>query len=81
MENEVLVTARLDRDTDQALDRLAQQAGRSKVQLVEDVLRDYVAADARFAAAVEEGLASWRAGELVTHDEVAEGIARRLRPA
>lgn len=81
MKEEVLLTARLDRETDTALDHLARRAGRSKAQLVEDVLRDYVAADARFAAAVEEGIADWRAGDLVPHADVAEEVARLLRQA
>ena len=78
MNDSVTLSASVDPDTDAALERLAARSGRSKSELIESVLRDFVDADGQFITLVEEGIASWRAGDVTTHADVGAEVNRLL---
>ena len=57
----------------------ARRTGKNAVQLVEEALDRMLAYEERFLAAVEEGRASSRRGDLLEHDEVVERIEEAFR--
>ena len=70
MSGEVIITAEISANLDEALTHLALVRGQSKSELVHDALKFYVQSEDDFVAAVEEGLADIRAGRLVDHEDV-----------
>lgn len=63
-----------------SLERLASENGRSRDAMIELALRAFVQSEERFAAAVEEGLEAWKAGDVVEHaDVIAEFESRHGR--
>lgn len=78
MTDKVTLSATVDPDTDATLELVAARSGRSKAELVAHVLRDFADADGRFISLVEEGIASWRAGDLVSREQVLEDVERLL---
>lgn len=74
-------TVRLDAEISEelaaSLDRLASEIGRSRDDMIELALRAFVQSEEQFAAAVEEGLAAWRAGDVVEHADVVAEFERR----
>ena len=70
MADDVAIEARVPPELDEALGRLALARGISKPELVKEALADFVLGEAAFAAAVEEGRAAARAGDLIDHDDV-----------
>ena len=70
MPDDIAIEARIPQALDEALDRLALMRGKSKSSLVCEVLDAFVRGEEEFIAAVEEGRAAARAGELIDHHEV-----------
>lgn len=54
--------------------QLAIRAGKDTAQIVEEAVDRLLEYDAAFIAAVEEGRASAKRGDLLEHDEVVERI-------
>ena len=61
------------------LRQLATRTGRDASQVVEEAVDNVLDYEQRFIAAVEEGRASARRGDLLDHDEVVERIERMFR--
>jgi predicted transcriptional regulator len=57
----------------------AARTGRNADQVIEEALDRMMEYDARFTAAVEEGLAEANRGDLLDHGEVVERIERIFR--
>ena len=62
----IAIPAELDR----ALGELAVARGQTKARLVREALAEFILSEQAFIAAVEEGRAEARAGDLIDHDEV-----------
>ena len=78
MPEDVAIDTRIPVDVDDALARLAKMRGKSKSALVREALTEFVLSEEAFAAAIEEGRADARAGNLASHDEVVSEIQRFL---
>ena len=61
------------------LQQAASRAGKEPAQVVEEAVDRMLEYEERFIAAVEEGRASARRGDLLEHDEVVERIERMFR--
>lgn len=61
------------------LRQLATRAGKDAEQVVEEAVDRMLEYDERFLAAVEEGRASARKGDLLEHDEVVKRIEQMFR--
>ena len=79
MTKDVTITARISGELGEQLTRLSDAVGRSKSWVVTEALRNYVAAEMDFIAAVEEGMREAEAGRLVDHADVVKEHARRRR--
>jgi predicted transcriptional regulator len=66
-------------DKEARLNEVAVRTGKNPEQIVEEAVDRMLEYDERFVAAVEEGRASARRGDLQEHDEVVERIERMLR--
>jgi predicted transcriptional regulator len=62
------------------LQQVATRVGKNTAQVVEEAVDRMLEYDERFIAAVEEGRASARRGDLLEHDEVVERIEQMFRP-
>lgn len=81
----VPVTVRLPTALNAKLEQLAQATRRSKSWLAAEAIGAYVATEADYLAAIEEGRAAAREGRLVPHEKVREwllswGSDRELPP-
>ena len=72
MPDDVAIT--IPAELDEALTALATARGKSKTALVRDALAEFVLSEQAFVAAVEEGRAEARAGNLIDHDDVMREI-------
>jgi len=70
------VTVRLDDDTADALDRLAESLDWSRDDVAAQAIREYVALQAWQVAEVEAGLAQAEAGDFASDGDVARVIAK-----
>ncbi len=70
------VTVRLDDDTANALDRLAESLDRSRDDVAAQAIREYVALQAWQVAEVEAGLAQADAGDFASDGDVARVMAK-----
>src|ERR1035437_3169558 len=61
------------------LQQVATRVGKNTAQVVEEAVDRMLEYDERFIAAVEEGRASARRGDLLEHDEVVERIEQMFR--
>jgi predicted transcriptional regulator len=61
------------------LHQLATRTGKETAQVVEEAVDRLLEYDACFIAAVEEGRAAARRGDLLEHEEVVERIERMFR--
>ena len=66
-------------DKQARLQEFASRAGKNAEQVVAEAVDQMLEYDARFIAAVEQGRASSRKGDLIEHDEVVERIEQILR--
>ncbi len=69
----------LSAEKEARLREVATRTGKDAGQLVEEAVDRMLEYDVRFSAAVEEGRASARRGELLEHDDVVERIERMFR--
>ncbi len=74
MAESAVVTVRLAANVKQRLDKLARATRRSKSFLAAEAIERYVADEAEFLAAVEEGVAQADAGQVVSHDRVSAWV-------
>jgi predicted transcriptional regulator len=61
------------------LHQFATRTGKNPEQVVEEAVHRMLDYDERFLAAVEEGRAAARRGDLLEHDQVVERIEQMLR--
>lgn len=78
-----VVTARLDAETLDGLDQLAERLERSRAWLVAKAVQQYVKEENEFYAFVKEGEDAIERGDYVTHEELVAEIKamRRQRDA
>jgi predicted transcriptional regulator len=69
----------LSPDKEARLRQLANRTGKDAEQVVEEAVDRMLEYDERFLAAVEEGRASGRKGDLLEHDEVVKRIEQMFR--
>jgi predicted transcriptional regulator len=67
-------------DQEAKLSQIATHAGLDTERLVKEAALRLVEEDAKFRAAVREGIAQADRGELIEHDEVVARIERLLQP-
>jgi predicted transcriptional regulator len=79
MTKDVLLSVRIPSGLNAKLERLAKASRRSKSAAVTAILSDHVDSEAAYVAAVEEGLAAARRGDLFDHEEVVRRIEQRIR--
>jgi predicted transcriptional regulator len=77
----VTIGARISKELDLDLARLAAATGRSKSWLVADALASYVQAEKAFIEAVQEGIKAYEEGRVVDHETVVAELERRYRSA
>jgi predicted transcriptional regulator len=61
------------------LQQVATRIGKNPAQVIEEAVDRMLEYDDRFIAAVEQGRASARRGDLLEHDEVVERIEHMFR--
>ena len=66
-------------DKEARLQQVATRTGRDPAQLVEEAVDRMLDYDERFIAAVEEGRASARRGDLLEHEEVVQRVEQMFR--
>ena len=69
----------LSAEKEALVNEFAARTGRDTTQVIEKALDRMIEYDARFRAAVEEGLAEADRGDLLDHEEVVERIERIFR--
>lgn len=67
---DIVIEAQIARELDDALARLAKARGKTKAQLMQEALAEFVVSEEAFAEAVAEGRSAVDAGDVVDHDEV-----------
>ena len=77
----VTIGARISKELDRDLARLAAATGRSKSWLVANALTSYVQSEKAFVEAVEEGIQAYGEGRVVDHETVIAELERRYRSA
>ena len=79
MSKSAVVTARVDEQLVDLLDKLAKAKKRSRSWIVADALQRQIKQDAEFLDFVQQGIDDLDAGRWITHEElVAEIKARRV---
>jgi predicted transcriptional regulator len=68
----------LEEDQKARLDALAESRSETTAEIVAEALDQYLAYDTAFRAAVEEGLAANRAGDVSDFEEFASAMRRRM---
>ena len=69
----------LSPDKEARLRQFANRTGKDAAEVVVEAVDRLLDYDERFVAAVEEGLASARCGDLIEHDQVVERIEQMFR--
>jgi predicted transcriptional regulator len=69
----------LSPDKEARIQQFASRTGRNAEQVVEEAVDRMLEYDERFVAAVEEGRAAARRGDLLEHDEVVDRIEQIFR--
>lgn len=69
----------LSPDKEARVRQLANRTGKEAAQVVEEAVDRMLEYDERFLAAVDEGRASARKGDLLEHDEVVKRIEQMFR--
>lgn len=78
MQKDVTITARIESDLSDRLNRLSSLQGRSKSWVVGKALKAYLDAELAFVEAVEDGLVDMHQGRTVPHDEVVARFRSRF---
>ncbi|WP_197706432.1 ribbon-helix-helix protein, CopG family [Magnetospirillum sp. 15-1] len=81
MQKDVTITARIESDLSDRLNRLASVQGRSKSWVVGKALKAYLDAELAFVEAVEDGLADMHEGRTIPHEEVVARFQSRFGAA
>ncbi|WP_374633808.1 CopG family ribbon-helix-helix protein [Ferrovibrio sp.] len=68
------ITARIDPELNEALERIAAAQGRSKSWVLNEAARRFVDFDGWYAASVSQGLQDADAGRLVPHEQAMAAI-------
>ena len=79
MSKDVVLSVRIPSGLNVKLERLAKATRRSKSAAVTAILMDNVDAETAYVAAVEEGLAAARRGELIDHEDVVARVEQRIK--
>ncbi len=79
MTKDVILSVRIPSGLNAKLVRLARLSKRSKSAAVTAILAEHVDDEAAYIAAVEEGLADARRGDLIDHEEVVARIERKMK--
>lgn len=74
MSKSVTLTIRVDSETKNTLDFLAQATHRSKSFLAAEAVTTYVKKEAAIIAGIEAGLEDMKAGRLVPHDQAMDEL-------
>jgi predicted transcriptional regulator len=74
------VTVELDDEIVRSLDRLAERTERSRAELVNDALRDYLDLQDWQIRKIEAGLAAAEQGDFAGDDEIARIAAKYSKP-
>ncbi|HYH39325.1 MAG TPA: hypothetical protein VD860_13960 [Azospirillum sp.] len=77
----VRVATEISEELNSSLERLAGESGQDKERLIERALRAFVQSEEQFAAAVQEGIEAWKAGDMVDHAALAAEFERRYGAA
>lgn len=81
MQKDVTITARIESDLSDRLNRLASVQGRSKSWVVGKALKAYLDAELAFVEAVEDGLVDMHEGRTISHEEVVARFRSRFGAA
>lgn len=73
-----VMTIRIDQETRQRLDRMAQATARTRSFLVADAIQEYLSLNEWQVEAIQEGVRQADAGRLVSHGEVRKHWEARL---
>ncbi len=79
MSQSVVLTVRVDEKVKDTLEKLAKATRRSKSFLAAEAIERYVAEEADFIRAVEEGISAADRGDMVPHEEVLADFNRRRK--
>lgn len=79
--NTVVITARIGEELSVKLDKLANDTERSRAWLIAKAVARYVEEELQMTAFVEEGDADFRAGRVVSHEEMNAWVDSLARPA
>lgn len=81
MQKDVTITARIESELSERLNRLSALQGRSKSWVVGKALKAYLDTELAFVEAVEDGLADLREGRTVAHEDVVARFRQRFGAA
>lgn len=81
MQKDVTITARIEPDLSDRLNRLAAVQGRSKSWVVGKALKAYLDNELAFIEAIEGGIADMHEGRTTSHDEVVARFQSRFGAA
>lgn len=79
MSKQHVITARIDDETLEGLDRLAKELDRSRAWLVAKAVEKYVREETAFFAFIQEGEDSFNRGDYVTHEELVAELDARYK--
>ncbi|MBV8686304.1 MAG: ribbon-helix-helix protein, CopG family [Alphaproteobacteria bacterium] len=77
MSKQHVITARIDDETVEALDRLARELDRSRAWIVANAVERYVSDELEFIDFVQEGEDDLENGRWITHQQLVEEIRER----
>ena len=75
-----LDTIRLTPDLDAQVTKIAEAMNRSKIWVIEQAIKDFVAVQEWHLAAIDKGILDADAGRVVPHDDVAAWVRSWGRP-
>ncbi len=70
MSKTAVITARVDEDTLELVDRVAKAKGRSRAWFVANAVQRFAESEAEYLAFVQEGIDALDRGESIPHEEV-----------
>ncbi len=75
------ISLRMEDEKIERIDRLAAELGRSRAWVLNQAADRYLEYEEWFARQVQAGIAEEHAGDTLPHDEVMEGLRRRIGDA
>lgn len=79
MTKDTILSVRISKQLNLKLERLARISKRSKSWHVSNILADQVDDEAAYYAAVEEGFAAIKRGDVIDHDEVVRRYEQNVK--